>query len=70
MDELYLVAFQNERVSSAREGAMSILPRSLRTGDLRDYSFWLQQLVKSVKRNRMTEVMIIVETGGSPYGTH
>ena len=65
MDELYLVAFQNERVSStAREGAMSILPRSLRTGDLRDYSFWLQQLVKSVKRNRMTEVMIIVETGG------
>ena len=44
---------------------MSILPRSLRTGDLHDYSFWLQQLIKSVKRNRMTEVMIIVETGGS-----
>ena len=64
MDHLYLVAFQNDRVSpTAREGAMSILPRSLRTGDLRDYSFWLQQLIKSVKRNRMTEVMIIVETG-------
>ena len=65
MDTMFMVAFQHERASpSMREGAMSILPRSLRTGDLHDFGFWLQQLIKSVKRNRMTEVMIIVETGG------
>lgn len=65
MDTMYLVAFQREKTNSAaREGAMSILPKSLRRGDLHDFGFWLQQLIKSVRRNRMTEVMIIVETGG------
>ena len=63
MDTLYLTAFHHEKVTVARTQALSLLPRALRNGDLHDFVFWLTQLIRGVKRNRMTEVLIIVETG-------
>ena len=65
MDTPFLTAFRHEKAGSTAKSlqATSILPKSLRTADLSDYVTWQQALIKSVKRNRMMEVLILVETG-------
>ena len=65
MDTSFLTAFRHEKAGSTAKSlqATSILPKSLRTADLSDYVTWQQALIKSIKRNRMMEVLILIETG-------
>jgi hypothetical protein len=47
----------------ARGPTAGLVPVAFRSADYASYSSWHQQLVKSVRRNRVVEVRLLIETG-------
>ncbi|GAX73240.1 hypothetical protein CEUSTIGMA_g694.t1 [Chlamydomonas eustigma] len=63
MDTSIPVAFHQEQYFTVgKYQALAMLPRALRSADLHDFNIWHQLLIKAVKRNRLNEARILIET--------
>ncbi len=64
MDTMYVVAFHQEMQEIvSKQSTLDYLPRGLRSADLSDFGQWYTQMIKSIKRNRLAEVIIMLATG-------